>query len=46
MGAGYAAGVTRGGGVLVFGGEGRATEGAYVRSTDSHEIFLYDPKVG
>ncbi|CAM9473756.1 unnamed protein product, partial [Scytosiphon promiscuus] len=41
--AGYAAGVS-GGGVLVFGGEGRTKEGQEVRSTDSHEIFLYDLK--
>lgn len=44
-GAGYTAGVARGGGVLVFGGEGRATHGQEIRSTDSHEALLYDPQV-
>ena len=29
----------------MFGGEGRATVGSDVRPTDSHEVFLYDPKV-
>lgn len=29
----------------MFGGEGRASEGPGVRSTDSHEAFLYDSKV-
>ncbi|CAN0126914.1 unnamed protein product, partial [Hapterophycus canaliculatus] len=41
--AGYAAGVSQGG-VLVFGGEGRTKEGHEIRSTDSHDIFLYDLK--
>lgn len=42
--AGYAARVSQGG-VLVFGGEGRTKEGQEVRSTDSHEILLYDLEV-
>eukprot|EP00903_Cladosiphon_okamuranus_P011651 g10959.t1 len=43
--AGYAGGVTQGGGsVLVFGGQGRASEGPGIRSTDFHETLLYDPK--
>lgn len=43
--AGCAAGVSQGGAVLVFGGEGRTQEGHQARSTDSHDIFLYDLKV-
>lgn len=30
---------------MVFGGEGRASEGPDIRATDSHEALLYDPKV-
>lgn len=43
---GDAAGVPGGGGLIVFGGEGRTREGEEVRATDSHEMFLYDPQVG
>ncbi|CAM9882196.1 unnamed protein product, partial [Laminaria digitata] len=40
-----AAGSTNlGGGVLVFGGEGRESSGPEVRPTDSHEAFLLDPQ--
>ncbi|CAM9912117.1 unnamed protein product [Ectocarpus sp. 8 AP-2014] len=42
--AGVGARVSRGAGVLVFGGEETANEGPEIRSTDSHKMFLYDPK--
>ncbi|CBJ34047.1 conserved unknown protein [Ectocarpus siliculosus] len=42
--AGVGARISRGAGVLVFGGEETANEGPEIRSTDSHKMFLYDPK--
>ncbi|CAM9463722.1 unnamed protein product [Ectocarpus fasciculatus] len=42
--AGVGAGASRRAGVLVFGGEETAREGPEIRSTDSHKMFLYDPK--